>query len=44
MVKLDDLTEQVIGLDQAHRLWELVDEMRPNRRAAEVMALLVPGA
>ncbi len=44
MVKLDDLTEQVIGLEQAHRLWAMVDEMRPDRQASEVMALLVPGA
>ena len=42
MVKLDDLTEQVIGLEQAHRLWAMVDEMRPDRQASEVMALLVP--
>lgn len=41
MVKLDDLTEEVIGLDQAHRLWALVDEMRPDRPASDVMALLV---
>lgn len=44
MVKLDDLTEQVIGRDQAHRLWAMVDDMRPSRPAAEVMALLVPVA
>ena len=41
--KLDDLTEEVIGKEQAARLWALVDEMRPDRSAAEVAALLVPG-
>jgi hypothetical protein len=44
LVKLDDLTEDVIGLNQARRLWALVDEMRPDRPAAEIMALTVPGA
>ncbi len=41
--KLDDLTDEVIGLDQALRLWTMVDEMKPERLAAEVMALTVPG-
>ena len=44
MKKLDDLTEQVVGLDQAHRLWALVDEMDPGRAVGDVTALLVPGA
>ncbi len=43
LVKLSDLTDGVIGRDQATRLWALVDEMKPNRPAAEVAALLVPG-
>lgn len=42
--KLDELTEDVIGLDQARRLFALVDEMRPDRPVAEVTRLLVPGA
>ena len=41
--KLDDLTETVVGKAQAHRLWTLVDELRPNRPASDVTALLVPG-
>ena len=44
MKKLDDLTETVIGKAQADRLWALVDEMRPDRSASEVTALLVSGA
>jgi 2-methylcitrate dehydratase PrpD len=40
--KLDELTEEVIGKDQADRLFALVDEMRPDRPASEVMALLCP--
>ena len=42
--KLDDLTETVVGKAQAHRLWALVDEMRPNLPVGDVTALLVPGA
>lgn len=38
--KLDELTEDVVGLDRAHRLFALVDEMRPDRPAAELAALL----
>lgn len=44
LTKLDDLTEQVIGLEQAHRLWALVDEMDPARPVSDFTALLVPGA
>ncbi len=44
MKKLDDLTETVIGKEQADRLWALVDEMKPDRPVGEVTALLVPGA
>lgn len=42
--KLDDLTETVIGKEQAHRLWALVDEMKPDRPVGDVTALLIPGA
>lgn len=42
--KLDELTEDVLGKDQADRLFGLVDEMRPDRPATEVMALLCPPA
>lgn len=44
MKKLDDLTETVVGKAQADRLWALVDEMRPDRQASDLTALLVPGA
>lgn len=44
LVKLRDLTDAAIGRAQADRLWALVDEMKPDRKASEVMALLVPGA
>jgi 2-methylcitrate dehydratase PrpD len=43
LVKLSDLTDAVIGREQATRLWTLVDEMKPDRHAAEVAELLVPG-
>lgn len=43
LVKLSDLTDGVIGPEQAARLWALVDEMDPSRPAADVTALLVPG-
>lgn len=43
LVKLSDLTDGVIGREQALRLWAMVDEMDPRRPAAEVAALLVPG-
>lgn len=42
--KLDDLTEQVVGLEQAHRLWALVDAMDPATPVSAFTALLVPGA
>ncbi len=42
--KLDDLTETVIGLDQAHRLWAMVDELDTARPVSDFTALLVPGA
>lgn len=42
--KLDDLTETVIGLEQAHRLWDLVDGMQPAGAVTDLTALLVPGA
>jgi 2-methylcitrate dehydratase PrpD len=42
--KLDDLTEQVVGLEQAHRLWALVDAMDLTRPVSDMTALLVPGA
>lgn len=42
--KLDDLTEQVVGLEQAHRLWALIDALDPARPVADITALLVPGA
>ena len=44
MKKLDDLTTAFIGKEQAMRLWALVDEMKPDRPASEVMALVLPGA
>lgn len=44
MNKLDDLTETVIGKQQADRLWALVDELRPDRKVSDITALLVPGA
>lgn len=44
MKKLDDLTETVVGREQAHRLWALVDEMRPDRAVSDLTALLLPGA
>ena len=44
MMKLDDLTETVIGKSQADRLWTLIDEMRPSLPVSDVTALLVPGA
>jgi 2-methylcitrate dehydratase PrpD len=40
--KLDELTEDVIGRKQAGELFGMVDEMRPDRPASEVMALLCP--
>lgn len=42
--KLDDLTETVVGLDQAHRLWALVDRMDPATPVSDFTSLLVPGA
>lgn len=44
MKKLDDLTETVIGKEQAHRLWALVDELRPDCAVSDITKLLVPGA
>jgi hypothetical protein len=44
MKKLDDLTETVIGKEQADRLWALVEEMRPSQAVSEITALLTPGA
>jgi len=38
--KLDELTVDLIGRDQAQQLFSLVDEMKPNRPASEVTALL----
>jgi 2-methylcitrate dehydratase PrpD len=40
--KLDELTEEVIGAEQAGRVFALIDEMKPDRPASEVMALLRP--
>ena len=37
--KLDELTEEVIGRKQAGELFGMVDEMRLDRPASEVMAL-----
>jgi 2-methylcitrate dehydratase PrpD len=42
--KLDDLTEIVIGLEQAHRLWALVDQLNPATPVSAFTALLIPGA
>lgn len=42
--KLDDLTETVIGLAQAHRLWAMVDALDPACPVGDITALLVPGA
>lgn len=44
MKKLDDLTETVVGKEQADRLWSLIDEMNPDRDVSDITALLVPGA
>ncbi|WP_370045732.1 MULTISPECIES: MmgE/PrpD family protein [Salipiger] len=44
MTKLDDLTVAFIGKDQADRLWAMVEEMKPDRPASEVTALLLAGA
>ncbi|NKC04942.1 MmgE/PrpD family protein [Brucella haematophila] len=41
--KLSDLTDGVMGREQAARLWALVDEMRFDRKASEIASLLVPG-
>lgn len=41
LIKLSDLTDGVIGRDQANRLWAVVDEMKPDLPVSEVMALLV---
>jgi 2-methylcitrate dehydratase PrpD len=38
--KLDELTVDLIGRDQAQQLFSLVDEMKPDRPASEVTALL----
>lgn len=38
--KLDELTGDVIGSDRAGRVFAMVDEMKPDRPAREVMALL----
>lgn len=42
LAKLDELTEEVIGREQAHRLFALIDEMKPDRATGDVMALLRP--
>jgi 2-methylcitrate dehydratase PrpD len=40
--KLDELTEEVIGKDQANRLFALIDEMPAGLRVQEVTSLLRP--
>ena len=38
--KLDELTDEVIGKEQADRLFALVDEMAPNRAVTDLTSLL----
>ena len=42
--KLDELTEEVIGKDQADRIFALVDEMKGDRRVSDLMRLLCPAS
>ncbi|MFC9835360.1 MmgE/PrpD family protein [Rhodococcus sp. NPDC127530] len=42
--KLDELTGEVIGRDQAARLFELVDTLDPASEVADLTVLLQPGA
>lgn len=42
--KLDELTADLLTPEQAEALYAMIDEMRPDRPVAEVMAALAPAA